>query len=279
MTEDYWYALTRNVPFGQYVRRDHRPGGGRFEQLSDFRGPKVKGQVTTDVIFRGPTPGDANGPYLSQFLWKPIPFEAAATFTQQYKTSVASDDYMTNFQSWLAVQRGVAAASNVFDSTPRYIRNNRDLAEYLHRDFSYQQYLMTALLLGSFGNPALAPNNYYLSSATQAGGITLGAMFNLDLVARSAIYALRAVYYQKVAGAPADPAGGVCRTHSRPPDRTRTISDSCGRSEFGGAAGGFQVHRIVSSADALSGRVARASVLSGTARGRRGACVDPQGAV
>ncbi len=197
MTEDYWYALTRNVPFGQYGS-DATIGQAvaDLNKLSDFRGPKVKGQVTTDVIFRGPTPGDVNGPYLSQFLWKPIPF-GAATFTQTYKTSVATDDFMTGFPSWLAVQRGTAAASNNFDTTPRYIRNNRDLAEYLHRDFSYQQYLMTALLLGSFGNPALAPNNYYLSSATQAGGITFGAQSNLDLVARSAIYALRACYYQK----------------------------------------------------------------------------------
>jgi len=76
---------------------------------------------------------------------------------------VASDDFMTNFPAWLAIQRGAAAASNVFDTTPRYIRNNRDLAEYLHRDFTYQAYSLAALLLGSFGNPALAPNNYYLS--------------------------------------------------------------------------------------------------------------------
>jgi hypothetical protein len=197
MTEDYWYALTRNVPFSQY---GSDPTIGQavadLNRLSDFRGPKVKGQVTTDVVFRGPTAGDSNGPYLSQFLLKTIPF-GATQVVQQFKTTVASDDHMTNFAEWLTIQRGGAAGTNVFDTTPRYIRNNRDLAMYLHSDFSYQQYLMSALLLGSFGNPALAPNNYYLSSVTQAGGITFGAMFNLDLVARAAIYGLRAVYYQK----------------------------------------------------------------------------------
>jgi hypothetical protein len=197
MAEDYWYALTRNVPFSQY---GSDPTIGQavadLSKLSDFRGPKVKGQVTTDVIFRGPTPGDSNGPYLSQFLLKTIPF-GPTSIVQTYKTTVANDDYMTNFPAWLSVQNGVAAGTNVFDTTPRYMRNNRDLAMYLHSDFLYQGYLMAALLLGSFGNPALAPNNYYLSSATQAGGITLGTMFNLDLVARAAIYALRATYYQK----------------------------------------------------------------------------------
>jgi hypothetical protein len=197
MVEDYWAALTRNVPFGQYGSDPTiSQAVADLNTLSDYRGPKVKGQVTSDVIFRGPTPGDSNGPYLSQFLWKAVPF-GAATFTQTYRTSVASDDFMTNFPAWLAIQRGAAAASNVFDTTPRYIRNNRDLAEYLHRDFTYQAYSMAALLLGSLGNPALAPNNYYLSSATQSGSITFGAMFNLDLVARAAIYALRAVWYQK----------------------------------------------------------------------------------
>ena len=197
MVEDYWAALTRNVPFGQYGSDPTiNQAVADLNTLSDYRGPKVKGQVTSDVIFRGPTPGDSNGPYLSQFLWKAVPF-GAATFTQTYRTSVASDDFMTNFPAWLAIQRGAAAASNVFDTTPRYIRNNRDLAEYLHRDFTYQAYSMAALLLGSLGNPALAPNNYYLSSATQSGSITFGAMFNLDLVARAAIYALRAVWYQK----------------------------------------------------------------------------------
>ncbi len=197
MAEDYWYALTRNVPFSQFGTDPTIAAAAEdLSKLSDFRGPKVKGQVTTDLIFRGPTPGDANGPYLSQFLLKPIPF-GATTINQAYKTTVANDDYMTNFAAWLAIQKGTAAGTNVFDTTPRYIRNNRDLAMYLHNDFLNQAYLMAALLLGSFGNAALAPNNYYLSSTTQAGGITFGAMFNLDLVARAAIYALRAVYYQK----------------------------------------------------------------------------------
>ena len=197
MVEDYWAALSRNVPFGQYGSDPTiNQAVADLNKLSDYRGPKVNGQVTTGNIFRGPTPGDLNGPYISQFLWKPVPF-GAATFTQTYRTSVASDDYMTSFPAWLAIQRGAASVSNVFDTTPRYIRNNRDMSEYLHRDFTYQAYSLATLLLTSYGNPALAPNNYYLSSTTQSGTITFGMHFNLDLVARAAIYALRAVWYQK----------------------------------------------------------------------------------
>jgi hypothetical protein len=197
MAENYWYALTRNIPFGQYGSDPTiNQAVADLNKLSDYRTPKVKGQVTTDVIFRGDTPGDLNGPYLSQFLWKTVPF-GATSIVQTYRTTVANDDYMTSFPAWLAVQRGAATGANVFDTTPRYIRNTRDLAEYLHRDFSYQAYLLAALLLNSFGTPALAPNNYYLSSATQTGQITFGIHFNNDLVARAAIYGLRAVWYQK----------------------------------------------------------------------------------
>ena len=77
MVEDYWAALTRNVPFGQYGSDPTiSQAVADLNTLSDYRGPKVKGQVTSDVIFRGPTPGDSNGPYLSQFLLKTIPFGA-----------------------------------------------------------------------------------------------------------------------------------------------------------------------------------------------------------
>ena len=48
-----------------------------LSKLSDNRAPKVNGQVTSDVIFRGDTPGDLTGPYISQFLLKTIPMGGA----------------------------------------------------------------------------------------------------------------------------------------------------------------------------------------------------------
>ncbi len=64
--EDYWAALTRDVPFSQY---DSDPTIAQavadLSKFSGYQGPKVNGQVTPDVIFRGSTPGDLTGPYIS----------------------------------------------------------------------------------------------------------------------------------------------------------------------------------------------------------------------
>lgn len=150
MVEDYWAAITRDVPFGQYATDPSiNQAAAELTKLSDFRGPKVNGLVLPEVIFRGSTPGDLTGPYISQFLWKPVPL-GAATFTQQYRTTVPGDEYMKDYAAWLKIQNGVAAGSNVFDSTPRYIRNNRDLAEYLHRDFMGQANVLAAMTLLSY---------------------------------------------------------------------------------------------------------------------------------
>ncbi len=116
--EDYWYALTRDVPFSQYPANSLiNQAIADLNNFSDYRAPKVNGLVTPAVIFRGNTPGDLNGPYISQFLWKPVPI-GGGQFPQLYRTSVAGDDYMTSYSSWLNVQMGVAAGSNVFDNSP-----------------------------------------------------------------------------------------------------------------------------------------------------------------
>jgi hypothetical protein len=197
MVEDYWLAITRDVPFSQYSSDPLiNQAAADLTKLSDYRAPNVNGQITPDVIFRGNSPGELNGPYLSQFLLKTIPF-GAAQFAQLYRTTVPGDDYMTSYTAWLNVQKGVPAGSNVFDSTPRYIRNNRDLSEYLHRDFMGQANVLATMLLLSYGAPALNPNNPYLSSATQNGSITFGAQAALDLVWSAPINALRAVFCQK----------------------------------------------------------------------------------
>jgi hypothetical protein len=197
MVEDYWQALTRDVPFSQYgTDPTIAQAVADLNKLSDFRGPKVNGQVTPDVIFRGPTPGDLTGPYLSQFMLKPIPM-GAATMAQLYRTSVAGDDYWTSYPDWLKGQRGGAAGSNKFDSMPRYIRNGRDLALYLLVDWAGQANVMAALILNSFGASALAPSNPYLHSATQVGSITFGAPSQVDLVTRVANPAYRAGFCQK----------------------------------------------------------------------------------
>ena len=197
IAEDYWYALTRDVPFSQYGSDPTiAQATADLSKFSDYRGPKVNGQVTPDVIFRGSTPGDLTGPYLSQFLLKTTPM-GAASLPQLYRTSVAGDDYMTKYADWLGIQKGGSAGTNNFDSTPRYIRNNRDLSMYLLSDYSGQANIQAALLLGSLGSAALSPNNPYLHSATQVGNVTFGAGMFLDLTVRAANPAVRANFCQK----------------------------------------------------------------------------------
>ncbi len=197
MVEDYWQALSRDVPFSQYgTDPTIARAVADLNKLSDYRGPKVNGQVTPDVIFRGPTPGDLTGPYLSQFLLKPVPM-GAASMPQLYRTAVAGDDYWTGYADWLKGQRGGATGSNKFDSTPRYIRNSRDLALYLLVDWSGQGNVMAALILNSFGPAAVTPSNPYLHSMTQVGNLTFGAAQQTDLVNRVPNPANRACFYQK----------------------------------------------------------------------------------
>ena len=197
IAEDYWAALTRDVPFNQYATDPMiAQAAADLSKFSDYRGPKENGQVTPATMFRGSTPGDLTGPYISQFLFKTAPL-GAAQFPQLYRTSVPADDYVTSYSDWLNVQRGIISGANVFDSTPRYLRNNRDLAQYLLVDFMGQANILAALLLTSYGVPALSPDNPYLKMSKTGSGITFGAQMALDLVSRSPNSALRTSWWQK----------------------------------------------------------------------------------
>lgn len=195
--ELYWQAVTRDVPFADYETHPLAVAAAAdLSKLSDFRGPKRTRKVTPTVLFRGPTRGDLIGPYVSQFLWKDVPY-AATQFTQMIRTAAPEADYLTNYDEWLAVQNGQAAGPAQIDGTPRYVRNGRDLAEYVHRDFTYQLFLNACLILLGYGPAALDRSNPYKNSPNQHGFSTFGAPHILDMVARAANCALKATWYQK----------------------------------------------------------------------------------
>ncbi len=198
MVELYWQALTRDIPFAAYDSDSVIAQAARdVSRLSAFRGPKASGIVTPATIFRGSTAGELIGPYLSQFLIKPIPV-GASVLQQQFKVPVPGLDYLVYFDEWLANQNGVAPTRAIsLDPQPRYIRNGRDLAWFVHHDFSFQIFLSTALMLTSYGTGAIHPNNPYLRTTTEAGFATFGAPNILDMVVRAANYALRAAWFQK----------------------------------------------------------------------------------
>src|SRR5206468_5719150 len=146
----------------------------------DFRGPKTAGQVTPQTIFRGGTAGDLVGPYLSQFLWQGFHM-GALTIAQRVWTLPAGTEYLTRYEDWLASQNGFESYSYPIDSVPRYIRNLRDLGQWVHVDALYQAYHQACLILLGAGAP-FAAGNPYASSATQIGFGTFGGPHILSLV-------------------------------------------------------------------------------------------------
>ena len=196
MAEAYWMALTRDVPFGQYATNAVvARAAADLTRMSAFKGPKEGSVVTPRTLFRGPTSGDLAGPYVSQFLWKDVPY-GPATLVQRYRATPEGLDFMTAYASWLSVQRGEAVSDAPRESTARYIRNNRDLAEWVHRDFPFQAGLAAAMILletpgaTDLGDP-------YRTSRTQEGFVSFGRPWVLDVVARVANAALRAAWFQK----------------------------------------------------------------------------------
>jgi membrane-associated phospholipid phosphatase len=192
MAEDYWRALTRDIPFSQYGQEPLTLAA--INDLNRFSGYEG---VNGENILRGEFPGDSTGPYVSQFLLQP--YILGSTPVQQlYRTPVAGNDHLTSYQSWLDIQNGrPPAAGATFDSTFRFIRNGRDMAEWAHRDFSYQGFLVTALILLGYGGAALDDANPYKGPSTQSGFATFGGPHILDLLARVADQGLRAAWCQK----------------------------------------------------------------------------------
>ena len=197
MAELYWQALTRDVPFSRY---DTDPLANAavadLSRLSEFRGPRIRGQIRAETLFRGTTDGDLTGPYLSQFLWQDIPY-GALSISQRIRPSVPGVDFLTSFDEWLAIQNGAIPRKTMhLDPTTRYIRSARDLTRYVHEDFSYQAFLNACLILLGLKAPFDAENPYR-RSATQAGFSTFGSPHVLDLLARVANHGLKAAWYQK----------------------------------------------------------------------------------
>ncbi len=241
MVELYWMALLRDVPFIDFNppppavgNADIGTAAGELSGLSDFRGPKEGGNVTRATIFRGPTPGDLTGPFLSQFLLKGNSdadlgltesdglIKYGSIFIDQKQKTVLgrqdlpanpnSADYLTDYNSWLAVQNGLdTSRTDQFDGTRRFIRNMRDLANYVHFDALYEAYLNACIYLLSLevpnpnpGSPAPSPTqilfdqgNPYRDSRTQEGFGTFGGPHILTIVTEAATRALKAVWFQK----------------------------------------------------------------------------------
>lgn len=192
LNELYWRALTRDIPFLQY-----ETSALINEAIRDMRRRPEYSDVQNQTIFRSALPGDDVGYPISQFLLKPYML-GSTPMEQKYRVPLPGEDFLTNYIEWLNIQNGLPPARGIrFDNTLRYIRNGRDLGEYVHNDFSYQAFLIAALILNSFGLTALDDANPYKRAKRQIGFATFGGPAVLDMVGRIAALALKAAWFQK----------------------------------------------------------------------------------
>jgi len=192
MTELYWLALMRDVPFRAYGSDPLAAAAVAELQAAGFT------SVDPARLFRSDAAGDLRGPLVSQFLWHDIPY-GLKTVDQRFRVPAAGEAFLTTFEEWLACQRGERAATDArFDPEPRYIANYRALAEYVHRDFSFQPFVDAALIVVRMGgDEVLSPTNPYRGSRSQFGDITFGNKNLLTLLAQASLLGQKTSYFQK----------------------------------------------------------------------------------
>jgi membrane-associated phospholipid phosphatase len=113
------------------------------------------------------------------------------------RTVLPNINYQTSYADWLEVQNGGDPSKNIqYDATPRYIRNLRDIAEWVHVDALYQAYLQACLIMLGQGI-RIDPGLPLYNSKAQAGFAQCGGPHILSFVTEVATRALKAVWYQK----------------------------------------------------------------------------------
>jgi hypothetical protein len=250
MAELYWMALARDVPFTRYLdpgsdypvidaaisdlntfsyfnsAPTYRAGGFPPEPTYKVPGPLPLRRAN---LFRGLTAGDQIGPYVSQLLIRDIPY-GSQVVSGRIQTLLAGIDFMTSYDDWLSVQNGCDREQTNCDTIPRYIRNGRDLGQYVHVDQDINAFYNAAFLLFSgpspprrceaaaglgiewarclpYNNPLaplsdefpdrILPGATTAKSSNQIGVATFGPQHLIGLLAYAVHLAFEAVWYQK----------------------------------------------------------------------------------
>ena len=174
--------------------------------------------LTRQNVFRGHTPGDRKGPYLSQFMLMGDQHLGDAHTAEQGKLQYGSiridlkvrkaetgRDYMTHWNEWLDVQNGADVAgtqayvpNNAQDDGFRFITTLRDLATYVHVDALYEAYLNACLWLLNAKAPVDPKFRHLLGRTEHTEGFALyGGPHILSLMTEVATRGLKAVRFQK----------------------------------------------------------------------------------
>lgn len=187
-------------------------------QLNRRERGRKRNKITGQTAFRGITPGDNIGPYISQFLLagnKGInandavndPADGLISYgairvDQRVRYATPCDDHMTHWKEWLDVQNGAdlrGLESYAKQPAYRFITTPRDMATYVHYDALYEAYLNACLILLADGIPfdpgVPFQRGDYIDR--QQGFAHFGGPHILSLVTEVATRALKAVRYQK----------------------------------------------------------------------------------
>lgn len=202
MAELYWMSLLRDVPFARFAEDPLAvAAAAELSAMPGLRAAQPEGRVTAQTLFRGDTPGDHTGPYVSQFLLRDVQF-GVHRYPQRQDTVRPGQDYATTYATWLRVQRGLPrkhAATDRDGANTRYLGTPRDLSHYVHYDGDaspVQPFLNAVLILLEAGAP-LDGNLPYRWSANQDPFATFGMPHLVDLLTETATRALRTVWFQK----------------------------------------------------------------------------------
>ena len=245
MAEVYAQAILRDVEFTQFSCSKNIIGKsnntvseiiGKLNELDWFKDTdcctltsaersRKRGNFTRQSVFRGITPGDDVGPYISQFLLagntgingndkEPLNggtrtskdgliAYGALNVDQRVRFAEPGTDYMTEWNDWLDVQNGadLRGQESYVSKEParRFITTPRDLATYVHYDALYEAYLNACLILMGHGVP-FDPGIPYQGTDIkdhQQGFAHFGGPHILSLVTEVATRALKAVRFQK----------------------------------------------------------------------------------
>jgi hypothetical protein len=254
MAEVYWMALCRDVAFaaGRFppghplinaaiadLGTILNPAVDPLHGYSNYTGPRP---VNAQTLFRGFTRGDLIGPYISQFLYLGgtsyfttpssgiIPY-GSLRISQRQLTILPfpCSTFVTTFPAWRNNENGITPAptlcppappkpidpcGNHYDNVYRFIRNMRDLANYVHIDDLPQQFWNACLILIHLGVPCMPfprgpvdQGNPYRRpmflppppppQPRQEGFGTLGDPNILALIGEVTTRALKACWFQK----------------------------------------------------------------------------------
>lgn len=238
MGETYWMALCRDIPFASWtVDGTIDSARGSLNKLWWFRGDRterlngITDRLPTSVarrrilsedgaalvpmaqLFRGITPGEQVGPYLSQFLLignrcidnahsidEGYIADGAIRIDQRVREAKHNTDYLQTFEEWLDVQNGAdVRGRDDYDAGFRFMATPRDLATYVHHDALYEAYLNACLILLGLNAPfdRGLPFQRHDYKDKQQGFAQFGGPHILTLVTEVATRALKAVRYQK----------------------------------------------------------------------------------